>query len=459
MPTITESPSTEMNGNANKSTHDQDKTVKDQEIKDKKKEVKKKQDEEDDKEDSDSYEDPGKGLLPSVLVLPNVQYQALIPMEDDFIDENGVVLNATKEKELSDKNLFYCSRCKKVISYLDDKDNGKFAALKCQHETCLECARNHTKHEMEVLENIPTCQVCHITITTTDLINIWGRDQSKRMMDKLFHEKSLQLPPFDPTMDNSQNNTANININAEISTNDQSQPVSTAGVAPTEEDRNNDNDNDENGEERNNEINDTNDNETDIINGNENLNQNGQPMEHGQEENVEHKAKENEEIDNNDKEEEGYGFCLTPDCHKKGPLNINNNKDEQPRLDCQYCQMIWCTRCGVQWHLGQTCKQYQDDLSNNDIIYAMQQQQQQQYVAMDEINFNAIVDNAFGDDGILNNNEYRSCPGCWATISKDGGCNRINCNCGIIFCWVCEQEISYNQIDEHYKMGICALND
>ena len=47
-------------------------------------------------------------LMPSVLVLPNNNYQALVPMACDFVDEDGAVLTAEK-KHVSSSSLGLCS--------------------------------------------------------------------------------------------------------------------------------------------------------------------------------------------------------------------------------------------------------------------------------------------------------------------------------------------------------------
>ena len=77
-------------------------------------------------------------------MLPDNNYTALIPMPNDFIDDNGLILSAEKKQELNKKNAFYCSRCTQVISINEDKFNGSYIAFKCQHETCQNCAKNHT---------------------------------------------------------------------------------------------------------------------------------------------------------------------------------------------------------------------------------------------------------------------------------------------------------------------------
>ena len=34
----------------------------------------------------------------------------------------------------------------------------------------------------------------------------------------------------------------------------------------------------------------------------------------------------------------------------------------------------------------------------------------------------------------------KKCPECHVLVEKKGGCNRVICNCGFIFCWLCMKD-------------------
>ena len=266
-------------------------------------------------------------LMPSVLVLPDNNINALLPIDDDFDDDNGMRLNVAKEQQLQKQNLFYCVCCKELISLLENEDNPKFVALKCGHISCRECAIKHTKHEMETLQIIPSCPVCPISITDLDLIEIYGRSEAKKLMDALFKCKSLKVPPFRPVpaMD---------------------EPLLTAGNI--ENDR---------------------DDDDAVVD--------AEVISKKEEENMLEKVEEKSQND----DDEDMAHCLTESCHKKGFLS----KDEKNRLDCDGCGISWCVSCGVPWHLGQTCQQYRTEIENQNLLMALQQQEQMQFGGYDQM--------------------------------------------------------------------------
>eukprot|EP01083_Nonionella_stella_P149003 472570_1 len=326
-------------------------------------------------------------LMPSVLVLPDNNYGALIPMDDDFVDGNGLVLNHQKEAELTKNNLFYCSQCKKV-----SKLEGKFMSLKCQHVSCKSCAKQHTKHHIEMLQVIPTCPVCPQSITDMDMIAIWGAYEAKQWIDKLFKEKSLKIPPYN-----------------------HAQPAAAVAAAPA-------------------------------------LTTAGVPDVQAEEDINDRDANEQADIEHK-QEDDKWRHCLTPSCHKKGYLSME--KGEEMRLDCFGCGVAWCVQCCVSWHLGQTCEQYQTDMSmgvdiaNNDMAmyYALQEQSQMQF------------DNNYDDIFNYKEQGFKTCPVCMSVVDKDGGCNYVTCNCGTQFCWVCDAILDESNLAQHYDDGNCPLND
>ena len=170
---------------------------------------------------------------------------------------------------------------------------------------------------------------------------------------------------------------------------------------------------------------------------------------------------------NKEDNDDEYGNCFTEGCHKRGPLNINKLKEEQSRLDCAYCGSIWCIKCGVEWHLGQTCQQYQDDDANFGIIYGQNQGQVQNMGNGNDIPYDKIMDGNFGDNEdeddfqkMIIQNDWRTCPLCTSTIEKNDGCNRITCiACSTQFCWLCNEILDPdNYMESHYNhpQSICS---
>lgn len=59
----------------------------------------------------------------------------------------------------------------------------------------------------------------------------------------------------------------------------------------------------------------------------------------------------------------------------------------------------------------------------------------------------------------------RKCPHCTVLLIKDGGCNKLTCNCGALICYVCRQNItkeSYNHFcncGENCSCGKCKIYD
>jgi len=341
-------------------------------------------------------------------------------MPCDFVDDDGAVLTADKMKQLDDRQLFYCSICREVISMEDDAENAKFVALKCEHVSCRECARKSTRRELEEIEHIPSCPVCPQKLTEDDLIAIWGKKRALQLMDQLFKSKSLKVPPFRPQLA----------AGSVPGTLPEPQPealrpnaVEIAAVVPIE-------------------------NEPDIPMQNEP----DIPMENEPENAME------------SKEDEEWGHCLTPECHQKHRLKGS-------RLDCTGCGISWCTRCGVEWHFGENCDEYQTAVAVAAVAAAEEQYgnggvfgnaalaMEQQYGS--ELYADGLFRNAQDEqfEAEYAKRDWRTCRRCHSVVEKAGGCNHMTCHCGFHFCWLCEQEVDPLHLDKHYEIGVCALNE
>lgn len=84
------------------------------------------------------------------------------------------------------------------------------------------------------------------------------------------------------------------------------------------------------------------------------------------------------------------------------------------------CSYEFCTDCGVDWHVGNTCEQYQEWRQENE-----------------------HADEAF--DAYHREHGSKHCPSCGhAAIKADiHSCNKMTCGrCRAFFCWVCGQRIT-----------------
>jgi len=74
---------------------------------------------------------------------------------------------------------------------------------------------------------------------------------------------------------------------------------------------------------------------------------------------------------------------------------------------CTECHKEYCLKCGVAWHMNQSCEQYKDSLTDNYAIeFAMK-------------------------------NNWKRCPQCQFFVAKEFGCNSMTCRCGCRFCYGC----------------------
>jgi len=281
------------------------------------------------------------------------------------------------------------------------------------------------------------------------MIAIWDEYQAKQYMQALYQQRSLKIPPFQPVVDlpPSTHNAGEHEINP--------QQKQAEHVQPVIDER----DNDRRDHEEKPAV-------PQIAN-----DEAPPPLEAV----VDHKEPE-EAVPavppiENEVDDEDMWHCLTDGCHKKGQLNVHNNKEETTRLDCAYCGVIWCVQCGVPWHLGQNCQQFQADMMqgvdqmNDDIAILNAMQQQQEEIMNMKANGLHLDDDEDGGGSehqfqqVYEQQDLRTCPNCKSVVDKTEGCNHMTCFCGTHFCWLCEQIVDENALDKHYDIGVCALND
>eukprot|EP01017_Pseudomicrothorax_dubius_P038854 TRINITY_DN5888_c0_g1_i2.p1 TRINITY_DN5888_c0_g1~~TRINITY_DN5888_c0_g1_i2.p1 ORF type:complete len:359 (+),score=31.80 TRINITY_DN5888_c0_g1_i2:85-1161(+) len=104
-----------------------------------------------------------------------------------------------------------------------------------------------------------------------------------------------------------------------------------------------------------------------------------------------------------------YSWCPTPGCEYAFIMTIDTQD-----FKCEMCKKRYCFRCKVEFHHGQTCKEYQitHTYDNNDAKF-------EEYVKK---------------------NQNKQCATCKFWVSKNQGCNHMTCRCGYQFCYVCGKE-------------------
>lgn len=108
-------------------------------------------------------------------------------------------------------------------------------------------------------------------------------------------------------------------------------------------------------------------------------------------------------------------YCPNASCSM---LLIAEEKQQDAPMDCPHCAKPICTSCGVLWHAGLTCQQFQ-----------------------------ALPPHARegADVGLLelaDKEKWRRCPKCGTMVERIEGCSFIRCKCRHCFCYSCGNTLS-----------------
>eukprot|EP01104_Vermistella_antarctica_P011992 TRINITY_DN339_c2_g1_i1.p1 TRINITY_DN339_c2_g1~~TRINITY_DN339_c2_g1_i1.p1 ORF type:complete len:494 (-),score=96.47 TRINITY_DN339_c2_g1_i1:194-1675(-) len=111
-------------------------------------------------------------------------------------------------------------------------------------------------------------------------------------------------------------------------------------------------------------------------------------------------------------------WCPRPDC-ENAMLLYDHPNTTNPMMMCSdpECRFMFCANCREEWHIDQTCEQYQRWKLENCESHA--------------------------ENAKWVRHHTKPCPKCGVPIEKADGCNHMRCrNCRFQFCWLCMREYS-----------------
>jgi uncharacterized protein YeeX (DUF496 family) len=114
-----------------------------------------------------------------------------------------------------------------------------------------------------------------------------------------------------------------------------------------------------------------------------------------------------------------FRYCKTPDCRQ---TYRQQTTDHATIVTCPSCFAKNCSSCS-EVHENMTCDEYR-------ILRDPEEQ--------DRLN-NELADSS----------GYKRCPRCAVWVEKMGGCNHMNCKCGVHICWICLGIFDPNDIYDH----------
>eukprot|EP01084_Bolivina_argentea_P060358 110282_1 len=165
-------------------------------------------------------------------------------------------------------------------------------------------------------------------------------------------------------------------------------------------------------------------------------------------------------LDNNHNNTNYYAYCLTPDCHQKCKLT---HKDST-QINCKSCGLTWCIRCGIEYHIGQSCHQFQQEIKDMEIAFKMQQEMDDMSIA----NNIQQQEDMLGEDQhiFFNDSNYMICVSCTHRhpidrIFKWTKCLHpycADCAYNIIIAYLCENNIP-KCIKHKYGQQLLSLPD
>lgn len=134
-------------------------------------------------------------------------------------------------------------------------------------------------------------------------------------------------------------------------------------------------------------------------------------------------------------------FC--PRCDANGE-HVPCIEDEDRMASCEVCGFVFCGKCRCVYHPGTPCA------DRDDQMWALEQRAR---------GTGRSAELAQAELLTLRHLQKmtRNCPRCTSAIEKTEGCNKMKCrNCGVLFCWKCNKEITGY---DHFASSECRLFD
>ncbi|KAJ1276815.1 hypothetical protein BS78_05G244400 [Paspalum vaginatum] len=103
-------------------------------------------------------------------------------------------------------------------------------------------------------------------------------------------------------------------------------------------------------------------------------------------------------------------YCPFKDCSE---IMVDDRGGEVTESECPVCRRLFCARCGVPWHAGITCDEY-EQLAPGD-------RGKEDLVALE----------------MAKGKKWKRCPSCKFLVERHEGCVHITCRCGFQFCYGC----------------------
>lgn len=106
-------------------------------------------------------------------------------------------------------------------------------------------------------------------------------------------------------------------------------------------------------------------------------------------------------------------YCPFKDC---SAMMVDDGDGDITESECPSCKRLFCAWCGVPWHTGVGCAEYEQlaagDRGKEDLV---------------------VMEMAKGE-------KWKRCPQCKFLVQKSDGCLHITCRCGFEFCYGCGKQ-------------------
>ncbi|GFR90978.1 E3 ubiquitin-protein ligase RNF14 [Elysia marginata] len=138
-------------------------------------------------------------------------------------------------------------------------------------------------------------------------------------------------------------------------------------------------------------------------------------------------------------------------CPRCDNVVIVEEDRESNLAHCPLCFFAFCTQCERGWHQGRSCETEEEMLENLEKQATGGNQNRALAAKLQELRrkMEEEIESKRMKKKVAN-----KCPVCKIPVEKIGGCNKMTCKCGAIFCWICSQQIKGY---DHFRTGKCDL--